>query len=366
MGSLPKTSKPRLVEAELHSYALPYHRAVRWESGEESSACFLLLRITDADGNRGAAEIVAKPFWNGFDVETLAFAFERLFLPLLKRQAADRDEALSRVVEMHAPKALIDNALFDLGASPAARAVPVSITLTRAEPEIMARQASDLIDRHGVGTLKVKGGQGKDIDISAIKAVHSAVGPGIGIYVDVNGALDYDQAPDYLTAMAELGILAVEDPCNMKPDPRLRILQEKSPVPIIVDFSVDGVSAAYSFLALGARGLSIKVSRFGMRKARAMGALAAKTGAVCVSGLFGESQAGALHVIDLHRSLPEAQLLPAEATSFLLMSEHILRRPMNLRDGELCAQDGNLAAQIDWQRVKRFSITEPKRWNLAT
>jgi L-alanine-DL-glutamate epimerase-like enolase superfamily enzyme len=355
-----------ICEVALHRYALPYLRPIRWESGVEDCAEFLLLHLKDALGREGVAEVVAKPGWNGFDTGTMAFAFERLLLPAVRLREAQRTGYISRLVEMHAPKALLENAFADLVSPGERSAVPVSVTLTRAAPDVMADEARELMSRYGFTALKVKGGQGFGTDIAAVKAVQNAAGANVPIYVDVNGAMAYEAAADYLRAMSDLGVVAVEDPYNLKPDPRLAALQEKSSIPIIVDFSLDGVSSAESFLALGAKGLSIKVSRFGMRKARAMANIAAKSKALTVTGLFGESQAGAVHIMDLFMALPPGEAsLPAEATSFLLMREHVLKSPLKLSAGRVSASDGNLAALIDWRRVATFATAPARMWTFA-
>ncbi|MGQ9368311.1 mandelate racemase/muconate lactonizing enzyme family protein [Azospirillum sp. ST 5-10] len=352
-------------EVALHRYALPYRRPVRWQGGVEDHAEFLLLRLTDEDGREGVAEVVAKPTWNGFDGATMALAFERLVLPTLSLAAGERAAALSRLVEMHAPKALLENALADLASAGTRPPVPVSLTLTRASPAAMAAEAAERVGRHGFTVLKVKGGQGTETDMTAVEAVRRAAGGEVAVYVDVNGVLPYDEAADYLRAMAGLGVLAVEDPYNLKPDPRLTALQAGADLPVIADFALDGVSAAAAFLALGVRGLSVKVSRFGMRKALEIGRLAARAGALTVAGLFGESQAGAVHVLDLHAALPADRIgLPAEATAFLLMAEHVLKEPLALADGRLTVPPGNLAAMIDWTRAARFAVAPAQRWTV--
>lgn len=354
-------------EVFLHRYALPYSRPVRWAGGGEDSAEFLLLRLRTRDGREGAAEVVAKPTWNGFDGATMAFAFERLFLPLLGLSPEARTQGLSRLVEMHAPKALLENALSDLAhpGSNSIRSIPVSITLTRAAPDTMAREAREQIAKHGFGTFKVKGGQGLATDIAAVEAVREAAGDEAAIYVDVNGNLTYEETKSYMSEMATLGVIAVEDPYNLKPDPRLTEIARSSAIPLITDFSLDGVSSAAAFLSLGATGLSIKVSRFGRRKALAMADLAAEANAVIVAGLFGESQAGALHVLDLHAGLPtDARILPAEATSFLLMRDRVLKTPLSISDGHIERPLSNLAAILDHERLERFAVAPTRKWTI--
>ena len=49
--------------------------------------------------------------------------------------------------------------------------VPLSWTVTREKPSVMAREAADMVDKHGFRTLKIKGGQGFETDAQALKEI---------------------------------------------------------------------------------------------------------------------------------------------------------------------------------------------------
>lgn len=363
-----------LSSAEIYTVSLNYHKQVTWEGGVESAATYVVLRLISANGAEGVAEIAARPSWNGCDPETLVLALRRLALPLLRnRDVADTallSEKLGRLVENTAAKALVENAIADLidGMNPAKRyaAAPVSYTVTRGTPDTMAREAAQHVEKFGFNTLKLKGGQGFETDCAMVKAVRKILGEKIALYVDVNGAHPYDEAITYLKAMHDLGVMAVEDPYNLKPNAALNTVQQQSPIPIITDFSVDGVSSTANFFEHGVRGISLKPIRFGMRKTLAMAEMASAHKAMRVVGLFGESQAGALHLIRMHNALTPTPELPVEASFYLTLKDHYLKAPITIANGMVTAPETkNLAQLIDWPRFASLGGVNRATINLA-
>src|SRR5690606_30531051 len=112
-----------------------------------------------------------------------------------------------------------------------------------------------------------------------------AVGDGVQLYVDANGAYAPAQAAAYARAMADAGAQVVEDPCPLTPGADLQALQQGVPVPVLVDFDCRSRRDAPLFLASGARALSLKPGRFGLSDTRAMAGMAEAAGARVVVGL---------------------------------------------------------------------------------
>ena len=235
----------RLAEHALHCYRLRYERPVRWSDIVEEAAPFVLLRLQSDTGFAGVAEITVKPTWCGVTARSLVTTIEEIFLPLLR--TVDLDDPvkvralLDRIPENQAAKTLIDNACWDLHAACHGQAlwrrwggsgrVELSWALTRQAPHAMAAEAAAMVARHGFRTLKVKGGQGLEVDVAGMREIRSAVGDGVRLYVDANGAYSADQAADYSRAMADAGAVMVEDPCALVPDAGFRKLQQECPVP---------------------------------------------------------------------------------------------------------------------------------------
>ena len=229
----------RLAEHALHCYRLRYARPVRWSDIVEEAAPFVLLRLQSDAGFAGVAEITVKPTWCGVTARSLVAAIEEMFVPVLR--TVDLDDpamvraALDRIPENQAAKTLIDNACWDLHAARhgrplwrlwgGTRRVALSWALTRQAPRAMAEEAAAMVARHGFRTLKVKGGQGLDVDIAGMREIRSAVGERVRLYVDANGAYPAPAALDYSRAMADAGAVMVEDPCALVPDAGFRKLQ---------------------------------------------------------------------------------------------------------------------------------------------
>jgi L-alanine-DL-glutamate epimerase-like enolase superfamily enzyme len=360
----------RLAEYSLHCYRLRYERPVRWSDIVEEAAPFVLLRLQSETGAVGVAEITVKPTWCGVTARSLMAIIEEAFLPLIA--TADLDDPakvrvlLDRIPENQAAKTLIDNACWDLHAARLGHAlwhlwggasrVELSWALTRQAPRAMAGEAATMVARHGFRTLKVKGGQGFDIDLDGMREIRSAVGGTVRLYVDANGAYAADQALDYSRALADAGAVMVEDPCALVPDASFQKLQQQSPVPLLVDFGCTSLRDAALFIEQGAKALSIKPGRFGLSNARVMEKLALQAGCSPVVGLMGESVLGTLAGLQFAAALPQP-ILPAELTWFLAMTEQITTVTPKVVDGAIDLPEcASLGALIDWRAVRQLGM----------
>lgn len=359
----------RLATWSLHPIRLPYARSVRWEGSEESGALLLLLRLVGDGGAVGVAEVTVKPTWSGVSLRSVTAAIEDVLLPLLAgvdlADAAAVDTRLATVPENGLAKALVDNACWDLRAAAAGRplwrlwdgraSVALSWAVTRQAPALMAAEAEGMVARFGFRTLKVKGGQGPSTDVEAVRAVRSAVGPDVALYVDANGAYRAEDAVGYVRALADEGALVVEDPYPLRPDAAFEAVQQAVPIPVLVDFGSASAADAALFLERGARALSLKPGRLGLGPCRAMAGQAVKGGCAVHVGLFGESALGSLAALQLAATLPEGGL-PAEVTFFLMMDEQVTARPLEIVEGRVVLpEEAGSNSLIDWSRVERFA-----------
>jgi L-alanine-DL-glutamate epimerase-like enolase superfamily enzyme len=359
----------RLAKYSLHPYRLRYERPVRWSDIVEEAAPFVLLRLQGDTGAVGVAEITVKPTWCGVTARSLITTIEEMFLPLLA--TVDLDDpakvraVLDRIPENQAAKTLIDNACWDLHAACLGRAlwrqwggaarVALSWALTRQAPSAMAAEAATMVARHGFRTLKVKGGQGIDVDLAGMREIRAAVGDAIRLYVDANGAYAPEQALEFARAMADAGAVMIEDPCALAPDTRFRQLQRDCPVPLLVDFGCTSLRDAALFIEQGSKALSIKPGRFGLSSALAMQTLALQAGCMPVVGLMGESVLGTLAGLQFATAVPDP-ILPAELTWFLAMVEQITTVTPKIVDGVIDLPDcASLDTLIDWHAVERLA-----------
>jgi len=359
----------KLANWSIHPVELAYFRPVVWANGVEAGAPLLILRLVADDGSVGAAEVTVKPTWYGVSYKSLIGALEDIFLPLAK-QIPDADPEIfadraEDVPENQIAKALVGNALWDLKAAVKRQPLwklwggdskaAVSALVTRQAPHLMAAEAEELIATYGFRTIKFKGGQGIETDLAALRAVKSAVGDKVGVYVDANWHYPANVAKDYLTTLAGEGVMAVEDPYSLKPDRQFEEIQ-RGCVPIIVDFFSAGLRDAHLFQERGMRALSLKPGRMGLTECRRQADLGRQTGFDVHVGLAGESAFGSLSALQLAASLPRRhEWLPAEVTFFLMMKEHLVD-PIRIKDGMIdLPTEPALAGLLNWDKLQRLA-----------
>ena len=357
----------------LHPLALPYLRKIVWANSEESASPLMVLRLVAEDGSVGAAEVAVKPSWYGTTFRSIASALEDIFLPMaMQLDVLDEsafDIAARRVPEHTSAKGLVDNALWDLRSAIEQRPLwqrwggesrtPLSWLLTRQSPELMAAEAAEAVGRYGFKEIKLKGGQGLETDVRAIREVRAAAGRAIRIFVDANSHYDAGETPAYLSALAEAGVLAAEDPYAMQPDARFESIQRAASVPMLVDVSAWSVRDTELFCARGARAIALKPGRSGLSVAWAQSRVAARSGCRVHVGFAGESAFGTLSSLQLAASLPGRETwLAAEISYFVMLREQIVAEPIQIADGSIeMPPVSSCAALIDWKRVERLSAS---------
>jgi L-alanine-DL-glutamate epimerase-like enolase superfamily enzyme len=98
-----------------------------------------------------------------------------------------------------------------VGAAPA-ESVPVNATVGDGTPDETAAEAGRAVDA-GFDCLKLKvGARDLDADVERVRAVRDAVGDGVALRADANGAWDRETARRALDALAPFGLAYVEQP----------------------------------------------------------------------------------------------------------------------------------------------------------
>ena len=356
----------KLARWSLTFYRLPYRKEVRWSNAIEREGTYALLELESGEGVRGIAEGTVKDTWQGVSPRSLAAALEDLVLPRLAGvDLADAQAvaaAFVKLPENRLAKALVDNACWTMRA--AAQGVPLwkrwgrprrvalSWTVTRDAPAAMAAESAEVCARHGIRALKVKGGQGVDVDRQALRAICAAVGPGVELFVDANGACARADALAYVDMLAGEGVTLAEDPSPLSPDAAFESLQRAAPLPILVDASCSSLADARLYLERGAQALSTKPGRVGLSETRAIEALATARGARTTVGIYAESLLGTLI------SLQQPGTIPAEQTFFLTLTEQVTAAEVPIRDGAIeLPEAADMAALVDRKALTRFAFS---------
>ena len=359
----------KLDSWSLDFYRLPYRREVVWAYAAESSSDYALLKLVADDGTVGVAEGVVKPTRTGYSPRSLAVTLDDVILPRLRSvdlaDAAAVREAFRWFDGNLAARALVDNACWSMRAAAAKKPlwqqwggkqeVDVLWIVTRQKPALMAAEAADMCRRHGLRTLKLKGGQGRDTDLKVIAEVRAAVGAGVELSMDANRHYPREGIGDYVRAIADAGVIVVEDPCDLAPDSEFQRLQQDCAVPLLVDFACTSREDARLFIDRGARSLMAKPGRVGLSEAREIDALCAARGATVSLGMYYESALGAALSMQMAASLKSRPILPHEGTFFLMLTQQVAAG--EVKNGRFRLPDeADLSQLVDWDAVKRFKI----------
>ncbi len=362
----------KLVDWSLHFYELAYEREVVWANAVESSGLYALLTLTDESGAQGVAEGTIKATWSGVSPRSLCASLEDFLIPKVLGVECDGVAAVMKrlegVPENRLAKAMIDNASWQIEACRAGQplwklwggspSVELTWAITRQPPAVMAAEAAEVCARYGFRTLKVKGGQGLDIDLAAMREIRAAVGDRVTLYVDANSAFKRTEALAYTLAIRDAGASVSEDPSPLKPDALFSELQAAAGIPILVDRTCTSALDAAHYLEKGAQALSTKAGRIGFSEAREISALAATHGARVALGLYAESALGTLISLQYGAAIaPELQLVAAEQTFYLGIVEQVVTDMPPVKDGRIeLPATADYSKLVDWERVKRFSV----------
>ena len=293
---------------------------------------------------------------------SLRASLEEVVLPFVEGVDLSREDAvyaaLGRIPENRLAKGMVSTACWTLRAAAAGRPLwhllggraeaEVCWTVTRRAPPLMAKESAEYCQRYGFRTLKIKGGQGVDTDLQALREIRAAVGPGVALYVDANSAYSRSDALEYVKCIAGAGATVAEDPSPLVPDALFEALQRQSGVPILVDSACTSVRDAELFLARGARAISLKPGRVGIDECLAIRKrLSGRKSAV---GIYAESALGTL----INLQLPAE--LPAEQTFFLMMRSHVTQAVPEIRNGRIrLPEERDLSRLVDWKAVEKLS-----------
>lgn len=162
--------------------------------------------------------------------------------------------------------AAVDTALWDLkgkllGLSlaellgPAREAVPVygSGGFTSYDDADLAAQLAGWAEQ-GIGRVKMKAGRQPAADRRRLTVAREAIGPGVELFVDVNGALTRKDALGFAETAVEFGVRWLEEPVSSNDLDGLRLIRDRGPAGMAVTAGEYGFDGGYfrAMLAAGA------------------------------------------------------------------------------------------------------------------
>jgi L-alanine-DL-glutamate epimerase-like enolase superfamily enzyme len=365
-----------IKDVVVHTYRLPYRKAVNFRSVTEDRGQYALIRIIADNGQEGIAESVCRPEQHGEDATALARSIEILFKPRLigldPLAHFSALEAINKVKFCRSAKALIDVALWDLKGKilgqpvwrllGAAKPKPVPLTWlvhgnTR---EAMVAEAVRLHKERGYNSMKLKTWKRSLDDVRLVEDTRKALGDGAFLYVDGNGSYSEGEAKSILARVAEYNAVFIEEPCKFADPLRQAAFAGQMPLPILGDQCLQSLEDVQLHMRLGSVGaVSIKLRRTGFTQSLKIAAVAEAAGLPVVVGTDSESRIGAMARLHFRAALPWLQPYPAETHFFDKLVDDPFHGDFPFKDGTLTPSDApGFGAAIDPQKLEALSFKE--------
>lgn len=368
----------KIARVEIIPIRAPRKEPVRAGSGADpvTASEFGVVRIIADDGCEGVGEISITSPGIGF---TLCHAARHLIAPRLIGLDPLRLPMAMKTIdavlggELSAPylRAAFEMALLDLAGrhygvpvyqllgGKARDAVPLAWAIYQKSPAEMATDASAAVAA-GFRAIKLKVGRALADDLEAVRAVAEAVGGAVPLRLDANEA--WRTVPEAATAIAALGAAAplqwIEQPLGRRNLDGLRLLRQRSRVPIMADESVQTLRDAYDVArAEAADVINVYVSEAGgILAAAQLFAFAGALDIPCIIGSqaeLGIGTAAAAHLGVAVTDLP----YPCETFGPLRYKRDVVSAGATIEHGLLRPADRpGLGVEVDWDAVRAWTV----------
>jgi L-Ala-D/L-Glu epimerase / N-acetyl-D-glutamate racemase len=212
--------------------------------------------------------------------------------------------------------------------------IPLLALCQGSSPEAVTREAGRL-SRAGYATLKMKvGTRPVADDLALLRAAAAGAKSGIRIRIDANQAMTPEAARALVSSLGDLPVELFEQPFTPDMDAEMGPLAAVSPVPLMLDESINDTDDIHRAASLGVRYVKLKLCKHpGMAATQAMIAHAKANGLRLVFGNGVQSALGNRLEARVHR---EGRIDSAsEANGFLKVARSSFGEAMTARGGRL-------------------------------
>jgi L-alanine-DL-glutamate epimerase-like enolase superfamily enzyme len=383
----------KIARVVAHSLAVRLERPVVFAIGPYDTFTATLVEVTTEDGRTGVGECIVRraprvtaaivqdllaPLLVGRDARDIGRLWDAMFAQL-RRWGHSRGFVLEAMSG-------IDIALWDLAAQASGEPVyrvlrgagrdrvPVYASkVYLAATDSMVAQARQQVEA-GFGAIKVQVGRSETAggmlgDVATVRAIREAVGPGVTLLLDANGAFDAATAIRFCRHLEPLDIAWLEEPVPPDDISGYRLLRRRTTIPIAggeSEFGIFGFRDLIERRAIDV--LQPDISRIGgFTAALWLGALAyAYNLRVAPHTGFssGVAQLAALH---LAAATPNLLIYEYMLPDLLAAGGGVAQNPLRdiftapfptPREGMLDVPAGpGLGYDVDWARVRAFEVT---------
>lgn len=351
--------------------------AIRGKGGYHSVSPFLLVKIHTDEGLVGLGEVSCTPRWSGEDQVTAAHFIESIFTPLLVGHEAGDIERLTHKMR-HAlfghpfTKSALEMALWDilgkaanlplyrLLGGPVRDFVPTKWSISGVEPA-RAAEIAEWAFAQGFHTMKVKVGIDPEQDVARVRAVRNAIGAGVRLGIDANGAWNPATAVRMINRLREFDIYFAEQPVPPGDLDWLVEVRSQVDIPVIADESVYTPQDALSIIRAGAAdALSIYVGKSGgIGPARKIAAIAEAAMTGCTIGSNLEMGIGSAAMIHFAMATPgiTADEFPCDIIGPFFYTDDLLVDALPITGGQARPHDRpGLGVELDEDKIRQYRV----------
>jgi muconate cycloisomerase len=334
-----------------------------------------IIKIETDEGITGFGEATFTHFFAGETQDSVSNLINKLLSPVLIGE--DPRNILLCIAKMNRvivgnpfAKAAIEMALWDIRGKILGvpvfellggwirKSIPLNSSISYGNPGEMAEQALEHVEA-GFRTLKIYCGRETPAsDLVRIRKIRETVGEEINLYVEANQGWGFKTVLQLLPYFEEMKILFMEQPISYYLRAELKVIRERSSIPIAIDegvftpedivmAKVDGVADIINIYVLKSGG--VLTARKAITVAESMG-LDLFMGSLNELGI---SSMAAAHLAATIKELP----YPCYLVGPMLHEEDILLEPLDIRDGMLHLSDRpGLGIQVDDRKIKEFCV----------
>jgi len=361
----------RIVAVKHWMLRIPFHGDMEWASGRRTGVTRLVVKVTTAGGVTGWGETICL-------LDAIPAVLEKVVLPIALTKRVDQAEALYRHVlgagYYHHKRAAVmalcavEMAMWDALGHATGQPLhalwgglfrdraEMAAYILAADPGAAAEAAQEY-RRRGHRSFKVKIGMTEATDISLCRAVRDAIGEGVPMRADVNGAWTPGTARRQLEKLRGFDLHYIEQPLELDDIAGHAALRRAQPVPVALDES------AYTLQDVGniIRAEAADVVLLDPHEAGGLWPVVKQAG-ICESvgipvllhsgGELGLSQAAYLH---LAASIPNMTI--SLDTEYAHLSADIVTERFVLEDGCFAVPTGpGLGVTVEEAALERFRV----------
>ncbi|MFC8830408.1 mandelate racemase/muconate lactonizing enzyme family protein [Streptomyces sp. NPDC057137] len=362
----------KITRVDSIPFSIPYRKPLKFASGEVHAAEHVLVRVHTDSGLVGTAEAPPRPFTYGETQQSIIAVIEKIFTPqILGLSPLERElihEQLDRTVGNPAAKSAMDMALWDIIGQAAGIPVTellggytdrmrVSHMVGFAPADQMVAEAEHIRSTYGVTTFKVKVGRKPFTDdVAACRALRTALGSDVELYIDGNRGWTASESARALRAMEDLDLTFAEELCPADDVLSRRWLVARTRIPFIADESATRPAEVTRELLSGsATAISIKTARTGFTASQRVLHQCEGFGVEVVLGNQIDGQIGTLCSAAFGAAHRLTAQRAGELSNFLDMSDDLLAEPLEIENGTLRIREGaGLGIEIAPEKLARY------------